>query len=400
MARRRSHQKGSVKKRGGQWTLRYRERDHSTGKWTLKRVPLGEFKNEKAARAAADAIMLQANSHNSSPRSPGSPSRKPETRITFREFIEREWRAYTAVREHRTSTMHSHDSLIKNHLLPFLGEMEIRDITPGHISELFGQVRTRTGQPSRNTVSHLFGLLKLIFRIAVDADLIERSPVRPTIHRPESRADDEKPILRAEQIRAILSGLAETERLFVLLVAITGMRFGEALALCWSDFDAETQELRISHTLYRLERKEPKTPSSNRALKLKTVIAVLLEAHREHSAFRGERDYIFCRRDGRPMNSNALRTHLYRAMDKAGIERTKGKFGFHILRHTAGSLIYAKSGDLKLVQEQLGHSDISTTSDIYVHLEDKAVEEGTDILTREILGELYPSCTQESEMVS
>src|SRR5262249_26714296 len=119
-----------------------------------------------------------------------------------------------------------------------------------------------------------------------------------------------------------------------------------------------------------------------------------------HNGLSGERDYIFCRRDGRPMNPNALRTQLYRAMDKAGIERTKGKFGFHILRHTAGSLIYAKSGDLKLVQKQLSHSHISTTSDIYVHLEDKAVEEGTDILTREILGELYPSCTQESEMVS
>jgi integrase len=148
------------------------------------------------------------------------------------------------------------------------------------------------------------------------------------------------------------------------------MRFGEALALRWLDFNSPACELAISHTLYRLKLKEPKTPSSSRVLKLPSMAARALVEHREQSSFPGDEDYIFCRGDGRPLSASALRRHLYKAMDRAGIERVKGQFGFDIFRHTAGSLIYAKSGDLKLVQEQLGHSDISTTSDIFVHLDD------------------------------
>lgn len=63
-------------------------------------------------------------------------------------------------------------------------------------------------------------------------------------------------------------------------------------------------------------------------------------------------------------------------------------------------MLYNKSRDLKLVQGTLGHSDISTTSDIYVHLDDKVIGEGTEILAEEILGDCDLLVTQESEMVS
>jgi integrase len=68
-------------------------------------------------------------------------------------------------------------------------------------------------------------------------------------------------------------------------------------------------------------------------------------------------------------------------MDTAEIKRVKGQYGFHIFRRSAGTLLYAKSRDLKLVQGTLRHADISTTSDIYVHLDDKVLSEDTEILT-------------------
>lgn len=92
-------------------------------------------------------------------------------------------------------------------------------------------------------------------------------------------------------------------------------------------------------------------------------------------------------------------------MDAAGIHRKKGQYGFHIFRHTAGSIINAKTRDLKLVQETLGHSQIVTTANVYVHLDETAIGEGTEVLAREILGELDCQVTnvfvtQTSEMVS
>jgi integrase len=100
------------------------------------------------------------------------------------------------------------------------------------------------------------------------------------------------------------------------------------------------------------------------------------------------------------LNPSALRNHLYTAIDGLKIERVSGKFGYHIFRHSAGTLLYAKSRDLKLVQGTLRHADISTTSDIYVHLDDVVLGEGSTILTNEILGIFTPTLPHESQMVS
>jgi hypothetical protein len=88
-----------------------------------------------------------------------------------------------------------------------------------------------------------------------------------------------------------------------------------------------------------------------------------------------------------------------------GVRREKRQYGFHIFRQTAGSIINAWSRDLKLVQGTPGHSRISTTSDIYVHLDESILGEGTEVLVREILGDsaikvTHDLVTRTSEQVS
>ena len=175
---------------------------------------------------------------------------------------------------------------------------------------------------------------------------------------------------------------------------------GEGLALRWIDYNEAEREISVSHILFHLQLKSPKTKSSRRKFKLAPAVAGLIEAHKQQSGFQALDDFIFCRANGKPLDSSALRVHLYKAMDAVGIHRTKGHYGYHIFRHSAGTLIYSRSRDLKLVQGTLGHSDISTTSDIYVHFEEKVLEEGTEILAREILGNCDLFVTSESRMVS
>lgn len=386
-----TYQHGCVQLKNGIWTLRHRELDRRTRKWINKRERLGKFKSKRDAQRAAEPIMARVNERNHTDK-----PRKVQEPVTFKRFIATRWKAYTMQAMHQPSTVDSHTSLIKCHLLPFFGEMELGVVAPADISDFMDSKR---GKASANTMQNLYGLLRLMFELAEQYDLIERSPVRPKLHKPEMPRG-EKPTLNAEQIRALLAAIREGDRLFILLLAVTGMRMGEGLALRWLDFDAERLELSINHTLYRQQLKEPKTESSRRPLRLVPAVAELLAMHRKQSEFAADEDFIFCREDGQPLNPSALRNHLYKAMEAIGIQRTKRQHGFHIFRHSAGTLLYAQSRDLKLVQGTLGHADISTTSDIYVHRDNKIVGEGMEILAREILGNCAPTVPQVSQMVS
>ena len=81
------------------------------------------------------------------------------------------------------------------------------------------------------------------------------------------------------------------------------------------------------------------------------------------------RPVVFCGPDGAPLNPDVLRRDvLSPALDRLRILRVKGASGFHAFRHTAGSVVEARTGRLKLAQRLLRHSNISTTADIYTHV--------------------------------
>lgn len=114
----------------------------------------------------------------------------------------------------------------------------------------------------------------------------------------------------------------------------------------------------------------------------------MLGEYRQESAYKKDEDFIFCREDGRAFDPDHLRECvLYPAMDKAQIERSDRAFGLHIFRHTAGSIIYEKTGRMKLVQKALGHSREQTTSDIYVHVDQEIVAESVEIIAGELFAD-------------
>jgi integrase len=394
MTRRKSYQKGSVKPHNGSWTLRYRELDQTTGKWQTRRVVLGKFKDKKDALKASEPIMAQVNERNN------SEPQKLNAKITFKEFVESYWKAYAVKKKLQVSTLDHRNTILDLHILPYFGNKLMQDVQPSDISKFF-QLKAKSEKAySDNTMQAFYGILRVIFDLAEQNDVVEKSPVRSKLHKPE-RGKVDKPTLNAAQIREVLVSLPdEQERLFALLLAVTGMRVGEGQALRWMDFNSRACEISINHTLYKGKLKDPKTEGSKAKIRLAPQIAALLLAHKSGSSFQAMEDFIFCRKDGSPLYVKVIRRHLYKAMDKVGIKRVKGKYGHHIFRHSAGTLLYAKSRDLKLVQGTLRHGDVSTTSDIYVHLDDKVLNEGSEILTAEILGNCDLTVTQKSEMVS
>ena len=93
-----------------------------------------------------------------------------------------------------------------------------------------------------------------------------------------------------------------------------------------------------------------------------------LVLHRENSRHTRPEDFVFCRSDGSPLQPDLSRRDvLYPTLDRLQIPRALRSAGFHTFRHSAGSFVNAETGNLKLAQKLLGHSNLSTTADIYIH---------------------------------
>ena len=100
---------------------------------------------------------------------------------------------------------------------------------------------------------------------------------------------------------------------------------------------------------------------------------------------------MFCKFDGSPLNPDVLRRDvLYPVLNRLRIPRIKGASGFHAFRHTAGSVVEAQTGRLKLAQRLLRHSNLSTTADVYTHTTKQAEREAAVALERAYFGELVP----------
>ena len=110
-----------------------------------------------------------------------------------------------------------------------------------------------------------------------------------------------------------------------------------------------------------------------------------LANRQESSDFNSAEDFIFCRPDGAPLDPADLRREvLYPAMDRAGIKRAARTHGFHILHHTAASLLHERTHDPKGVQEFLRHAQIGTTADNYVHQSSTVGRKASELLANEL----------------
>jgi integrase len=111
------------------------------------------------------------------------------------------------------------------------------------------------------------------------------------------------------------------------------------------------------------------------AVGLSDLLARVLEDLMAESEFRQPDNFLFHRPDGRPVEPKVFREEiLYPAMARAEIPVEKRATGLHLFRHTAGSLLEKKTGDIKRVQVQLGHADIGTTADIYTHIDLETIQ--------------------------
>lgn len=380
MTRQSSYQRGFVSdpirtRRGVAFKIRYRVRT-VTGNWKQKSETLYDLSGKKAAREVLDrrignstTIKLEA------------------SELTLRDFMGNYWTPSLDRRGLKASTRESYDSALERHILPALGDHRIRDIAPVHI-EQFTQAKLQSGL-SAKTVRNLLLVLQGICSLAVDNDLILKSPIRKS-HKPVCRRR-EKPTWSPKQVLGIIQAAPEAYRAFFCCAGLTGPRLGELLGLQWKHIDLTGRKLRIEQSLWRGTLVPPKTQGSVRTIYFGNALANALTEHYQHAVHRGPDDFVFCKKDGSPLHPDVLRKDvLYPVLDKIGIPRGSGTSGFHTFRHSTASILNEQTGNLKLAQKLLGHSNIDMTAEVYTHTSAEAEREAALAIERAIYGDLFP----------
>src|SRR5687767_2519808 len=165
-------------KKGDAFKIRFRVRT-AGGQWKQKAETLYGLAGKKAAKAELARRIKDASIRTTE-----------ASKLTFREFVDTYWNPYLDRRQAKPSTRKGYQCALKAHLLPVFGSMRLLDITPLDIENLVGS-KLKSGL-SPKTVRNLVGLLQGVFSVALEDDLILRSPVRrkhkPTVSRKPRQA--------------------------------------------------------------------------------------------------------------------------------------------------------------------------------------------------------------------
>jgi integrase len=272
----------------------------------------------------------------------------------------------------RQSTFERYQDVLKRHINPTLGNRPIDEITRGEIRDLLLKLN-RKGL-SRSSICLIRDVIGGPLSFAVDEELIPLNPASGITKKLQLRRDRKIEIepLNTEEVRLFLES-SQTHALehypFFLCAFRTGMRLGELLGLQWGDVDWHGKFIRVSRS-YKLGRMTPtKTGKIRRVDMSDHLVETLRNLHkiRKRQALKeglGEVIDTIFHRASKPMEQNYIRRVFKRLLTKAGLREIR----LHDVRHTYASLLLSDGASPVYVKEQLGHTSIQMTVDIYGHL--------------------------------
>ena len=417
--------KGSVRKRGTSWSYYF---DMATVGGQRQRKEKGGFRTKKEAEAALAKAMNEYNTTGT--------LMSAASDISVSDYLD-EWYKIYCLPNLKFNSQVAYMRVIENHLKPRFGKYRLNSLTPAILQEYANSLKTEG--LAKNTINCILGVLKASLDYAVHPlCYLTSNPAHyvktPKIEKPAR----ERMVISLEDWSRIMDRFPAGSRYHIPLMIgyYTGLRISEVFALTWDDIDLEKRTLSVNKQIVRhfcendvkseatRNKSEqhrhamwyfgtPKSKSSVRTIPFGETLCRELRAEYasqlKNELLNGE-DYVVqlietvkdekgndvrrlvpdtkANAAGRPRarmvctdeKGNYTSRDTFRwCSDKIHHELGLKEFDFHSLRHTHATMLIEAGADVKNVQVRLGHSNIETTLQTYVHNTDAMGERSVDL---------------------
>ncbi|MES1045323.1 tyrosine-type recombinase/integrase [Heyndrickxia oleronia] len=321
-----------------------------------------------------------------------------EKNIFFKDFA-LEWLKLHE-KEVKPPTIRSQTGMV-NRLNKHIGNRKLKDITRRELENTIGKFIDEDKYTYPH-VRNILGVLKMIFRKAVELEILQRDIAKdikmPKRQKTLKDLETEKiEFLEKEELHVFLQELKKygqgTDVPFFTLLAYSGFRAGEAVALQWDDVDFNKNVISITKTLYSPNNSSknfkllpPKSLNSVRKITIDSEVMELIkklqfEQKKQKLAY-GEQyndmNFVFAKPNGLPPVLGFIQYRLER-LEKYLIKNNllNRHIYLHMFRHTHTSLLIEAGVGIKEIQQRLGHADIQTTMNIYAHMTENMEEKAS-----------------------
>jgi integrase len=310
---------------------------------------------------------------------------KADQKVTVAAWAEEWWDVLEARGEVRSTTLRGYRQILKDHILPAIGDGPLAGPWSGQEFDFVWRTRHLTQEMPRlkpNTRHNIRSVLHQLFEYAVQRGKLERNPVDHPLNKIKGRSLEPVDIEVSSDhaARIVESVRGSAVEAIVCLALYTGARQGELLALRWDDVDLGMSDPHVSFRTTVTRDLDgsfaigfPKTKHGKRRVSLNSeAVQLLADVRNRLPAPQSSLEYVFCSPRnlpgpehpfGRPYTASHVYHEFLRCLERAGLPRMR----FHDLRHAAASLMIAGGYEIPVVSRILGHSTPAITAIIYAH---------------------------------